>query len=193
MNSYAIDTHIAIERLKEVGFQANQAEVVTSLFTNLDSQLATKDDLKVEISGLRSELKGDISGLKVEITELRSELKEDMTGLRSELKEDISELKEDMTGLRSELKEDMTGLRSELKGEMTGLRSELKEDISELKNSVTKLEAGNTVLQEQIKSVRTDLQEQVKSVRYGAGIILGVWLTLLALIVPMFARMFGLF
>ena len=132
MNSYAIDTHIAIERLKEAGFQAKQAEVVTSLFTNLDSQLATKDDLKVAISGLRSELKGD------------------MTGLRSELKEDISGLKVDMTELRSELKEDT----SELKDSVTRLEAGNTVLQEQIKSVRTEIKSVHTDLQQQIKSFR---------------------------------------
>ena len=69
MNSYAIDTHIAIEKLKAAGFQAGQAEVVASLFTNLDSQLATKDDLKTAIS----ELRADITVLQEQIKSVRIE------------------------------------------------------------------------------------------------------------------------
>jgi hypothetical protein len=49
--------------------------------------LATKTDLKTEISLLRSELKTEISGLrselKLEISDLRTELKTDIAGLRT--------------------------------------------------------------------------------------------------------------
>ena len=57
MNYYAIDTHTAIKKLEAVGFQTEQAEVVTSLFSSRESELATKEDLKTAISGLRVELK----------------------------------------------------------------------------------------------------------------------------------------
>ncbi len=89
MNSYVIDTHSAIKKLEAVGFQPEQAEVVTSLFSSRESELATKSDL-----GL---LKGE---LKTDIAELRTELKSDI----AELKGDISELKGGHAVLQEQIK-----------------------------------------------------------------------------------------
>ena len=82
MNGYAIDTHTAIEKLKAVGFAAQQAEAVTSLFTGPGSSLATKEDLKimaselrVEIATVRSEVKEDIARLEGDIARLRLEFR----------------------------------------------------------------------------------------------------------------------
>ena len=82
MNGYAIGTHTAIEKLKAVGFAADQAEVVTSLFTGPGSSLATKEDLKimaselrVEIGGVRSEVKEDIARVEGDIARLRLEIR----------------------------------------------------------------------------------------------------------------------
>ena len=96
MNGYAIDTHTAIEKLKAVGFAANQAEVVTSLFTGPGSSLATKEDLKIMASELRVEIGGVRSELKEEIAGMRSELKEEIAGLeagQAVLKEQVSSLR----------------------------------------------------------------------------------------------------
>ena len=103
MNGYAIDTHTAIEKLKAVGFAAQQAEAVTSLFTGPGSSLATKEDLKimaselrVEIGGVRSELKEEIARLEGGIAGLRSEVKEEIAGLeagQAVLKEQVSSLR----------------------------------------------------------------------------------------------------
>ena len=38
MNSYAIDTHTAIKKLEAVGFQTEQAEVVTALFSSREAE-----------------------------------------------------------------------------------------------------------------------------------------------------------
>ncbi len=89
MNSYVIDTHSAIKKLEAAGFHTEQAEVVTSLFSSRESELATKSDLRL--------LKGE---LKTDIAELRTELKTDIAELRTELKDDISELKGDITELK---------------------------------------------------------------------------------------------
>ena len=136
MNGYAIDTHTAIEKLKAVGFAANQAEVVTSLFTGPGSSLATKEDLKILASELR-----------VEIGEVRSELKEEIGGLRSEVKEDISKLDGRITELRSELKEDI----SKLDGRITELRSELKGDTARLDGRITELDSDIARLRLEIR------------------------------------------
>ncbi len=88
MNSYVIDTHSAIKKLEAVGFPPEQAEVVTSLFSSREAELATKSDLRL--------LKGE---LKTDIAELRTELKNDIAELRTELKGDIAELKGDISRL----------------------------------------------------------------------------------------------
>ncbi len=90
MNSYVIDTHSAIKKLEAVGFPPEQAEVVTSLFSSREAELATKSDLRL--------LKGE---LKTDIAELRTELKTDIAELRTELKNDIAELKGDISGLNA--------------------------------------------------------------------------------------------
>ena len=107
MNGYAIDTHTAIEKLKAVGFAAQQAEAVTSLFTGPGSSLATKEDLKIMASELR-----------VEIGVVRSEVKEDIAGLRSEVKDEIVRLEGAIAGLESGqavLKEQVSSLRIEIR------------------------------------------------------------------------------
>ncbi|MHB1763893.1 MAG: hypothetical protein ACYCPR_12290 [Thermoplasmataceae archaeon] len=68
-------------------------------------------------SGYRS-LRGDISGLDTKMDGLRTELKGDISGLRTELKGDISGLDTKMDGLRTELKGDISELRTELTGEI---------------------------------------------------------------------------
>ncbi len=94
MNSYAIDTHVAIKKLESAGFRTEQAEAVTALLTSLDSRLATKEDLQTAISELRSELKGDIAELRAEFAELRGEF----TGLKG----DNAVLQEQIRSIRVE-------------------------------------------------------------------------------------------
>ncbi len=68
--------------------------------------------------------------------------------------------------------------KDDLKTAISELRSELKTDISELRGDIAKLEAGNAVLQEQIKSIRTEIR-----------VVLAI---VLALGAPVFLRLFGL-
>ena len=122
MNGYAIDTHTAIEKLKAVGFAAQQAEAVTSLFTGPGSSLATKEDLKIMASELRVEIGVVRSEVKEDIAELRSEVKEDIAGLRSEVKEEITRLEGGITELRSEVKGDI----ARVEGDIARLRLEFR-------------------------------------------------------------------
>ena len=100
MNGYAIDTHTAIEKLKAVGFAAQQAEAVTSLFTGPGSSLATKEDLKIMASELRVEIGGVRSEVKEDIAELRSEMRGDIARVEG----DIARVEGDIARLRLEFR-----------------------------------------------------------------------------------------
>ena len=71
-------------------------------------QLATKSDLEVTTTVLRSDMR-----------EMRRELKVDMVDLRVELRTEMSDL-------RLELKGDMVELRGDLKAEMAELRADIR-------------------------------------------------------------------
>jgi ribosomal protein L29 len=62
---------------------------------------------KLDIAGLRAELKQDIADLRTElkqdIADLRTELKQDIADLRTELKQDIAELRQEIAGVRVEM------------------------------------------------------------------------------------------
>ncbi|MBF0144000.1 MAG: DUF1640 domain-containing protein [Magnetococcales bacterium] len=74
----AFDTHKFVRRLRDAGVEEGQAEAFSDAFQEVREaqleELATKSDL----TGLKSELKG-------EIAELRSELKGDIRELRGEV------------------------------------------------------------------------------------------------------------
>jgi hypothetical protein len=82
MTSLAFDTHAAVQKLKEAGFTEQQAEAQVQVLSEIiESNLATKQDLKeVEIA-----LKRDIEMLradtKAELAELKSDLIKWMAGL----------------------------------------------------------------------------------------------------------------
>ena len=81
-----LDTHLIVKNFIKHGFSEDQAEVIVGAINDQNTQLVTKNDLKVSILELKTELKTDIH-------ELRTELKTDIHELRTELKSDISELK----------------------------------------------------------------------------------------------------
>ena len=80
-----LNTHTTVKNFIKHGFSEEQAEVIVEAINDQNTQLVTKNDLKVSILELRTELKTDIH-------ELRTELKSDI----SELKVSIAEVKVDI-------------------------------------------------------------------------------------------------
>jgi len=149
MNTVAFDTLAFAKRLQAAGMSSELAEAQASaqaefLDQHILSKMATKEDLRREIEGLRKELKTDIEGLhkelKTDIEGLRKELKTDIEGLRKELKNEIEGLRKDTNaaneGLRKELKNDIEGLRKDTNAANEGLRKELKNDIEGLRKDM---------------------------------------------------------
>lgn len=72
MTMEAFDTLAFAKKLKNAGVPEEQAEAMAEVQADtfrgfLDSSLATKADLKIEIRALRSDLKDEIGGLRAEI------------------------------------------------------------------------------------------------------------------------------
>jgi len=127
MNTVAFDTLAFAKRLQAAGMSSELAEAQASaqaefLDQHILSKMATKEDLRREIEGLRKELKTDIEGL-------RKELKNEIEGLRK----DTNAANE---GLRKELKNDIEGLRKDTNAANEGLRKELKNDIEGLRKDM---------------------------------------------------------
>ena len=74
MTIYTLDTHATIREFQEAGMDSRQAEVVVAAISRSDSELATKADLKAEITAVRADIdkleistKADIANLKAEV------------------------------------------------------------------------------------------------------------------------------
>ena len=74
MTTYTLDTHATIREFQEAGMDSRQAEVVVAAISRSDSELATKADLKAEITAVRADIdkleistKADIANLKAEV------------------------------------------------------------------------------------------------------------------------------
>ncbi len=108
----AFDTHSFYRRLQSADFTAQQAEVITDLivdtqkdsFEFIASNLATKDDLKLEILATKNELRAEVSTvkdeLKTEISTVKDELKTEISTVKDELKTEISTVKSDVLVLK---------------------------------------------------------------------------------------------
>lgn len=83
MNAVAFDTLKTARTLEGHGFSRDQAEALAEVVAagrSIDlSHLATRDDLKQEIAGLRSEMKADFDAtahrLEMQIADVRSDVK----------------------------------------------------------------------------------------------------------------------
>ncbi len=128
-NMIVFDSLSYANKLEEVGFTREQAEVQATILTDyMDSTLVSKkdminstNDLKRDIEGVRAELKRDIAETHVKIEALRTELKRDIAdthvkieACRTELKRDIEETHVKIEACRTDLKRDIEKLRMEM-------------------------------------------------------------------------------
>lgn len=72
-------------------------------------ELATKDDLALT----RSELRTEMGEVRTEMAELKTELRTEIAEVRTEMAELKTELRTEMAGFRSEVTADLAGLRAE--------------------------------------------------------------------------------
>ena len=70
--------------------------------------------LYLAVAKTNQKIEDNIEEVKEEITGVRTELKGGITGVRTELKGDIAGVREEITGVRTELKGDIAGVRTEL-------------------------------------------------------------------------------
>ncbi len=106
----------------------------------------TTNHLRVEMSGLRTELHVEMAGLRTElrdeIAELRTEVKGEIAELRTEVKGEIAELR---TEVATELNDKITGLRSDLKADMTELELRMNDRLDDKFRSMFALTIGANV------------------------------------------------
>jgi len=121
MSTLAFDTLAFSKRLQEAGIPPEQAEVQASaqaefLNQSVLSQVATKDDLRREIEGLRKELKNDIEGLRkdtnVAIEGLRKDTNAAIEGLRKDTNAAIEGLRKDMDIQLSQMKAQLSQMEN---------------------------------------------------------------------------------
>ena len=80
----AVDTHKAVKKLKEVGFDEAQAEAVVRMVGEaFDDSVATKADIVT----VRADLSTQGAELRGEIREVRTELRAEAKAIRAELRE----------------------------------------------------------------------------------------------------------
>ena len=114
----ALDTHKAVKKLKEVGFDEAQAEAVVRMVGEaFDDSVATKVDiaeLRIEIQ----EVRGEIQEVRVDLSTQGAELRAEIQEVRGEIREVRADLSTQGVESRAEAKAIRAELR-ELEQRMT--------------------------------------------------------------------------
>ena len=135
----AFDTLSYSKALQDAGMEPALADLIATkqreaIADILDSrQLATKQDVQLEIEKVRAE-----------IEKLRAESKADNEKLRAEIEKLRAESKADIEKLRAESKADIEKLRAELKADIEKLRTDSEKTHGELRLDIEKVRAEIT-------------------------------------------------
>jgi predicted nucleic acid-binding Zn-ribbon protein len=151
-----LELHSALLKIQFNEVHNDLRTEISGVRTELKGDIA---DLKDSLASLRGELKGDVASLRGEIASLRGELKGDIADLRAELKGDIADLRAENASLRAELKGDIADLRTELKGDIADLRTELKGDIADLR---AELKGDIADVRLEIAELRTEMHQMFR-------------------------------
>lgn len=106
------DTHRAVEHMTKAGLNKEMAESIVDIINTKNDSLATKSDLRHEITDLRNELKSEISDLRNELKSDIAEVKKNIEHLREQMatKADILAIKADMSIAQNDTTKWMFGL-----------------------------------------------------------------------------------
>ncbi len=137
MPALAFDTHAYVKKLRDAGVPEAQAEIqLEAIVAILEKRIATKDDLELR----KTELRSYIKELDVKLEREIAEVKRDIKKLDVKLEREIAGVKRDIKELDVKLE---TGLRElEVKLE-TGLRElgvKLEREIAGVKRDIKELE-----------------------------------------------------
>ena len=162
--SGSIDTLLISKLLKQASFSEPQAEIIAELFKqNRDSEeeleqkinsqnLATKEDLQLEIRKIESEIKR----LDLEIQKVKSDLVIEIKRVESDLIKEIKRVEFDLT--------------KEIKRVERDLLIEIKRVEANLTLEIHKVEAKLTI---EIEKIRTEVEKsKVDIIKWVAGLML---------------------
>ena len=99
-----LNTHAVVKKFTQHGFTEEHAELIVDAINDQNDQLATKNDLAI----LKTELKTDINELKVElkadITSLKTDIYNLELKLESKIEHEISEVKSEIKAINTNIK-----------------------------------------------------------------------------------------
>ena len=130
----AVDTHKAVKKLKEVGFDEAQAEAVVRMVGEaFDDSVATKADIvtvRADLSTQGAEVRGEIQEVRTDLSTQGAELRAEIQEVRGEIREvrgEIQEVRTDLSTQGAELHGEIREVRGELRAEAKAIRAELRE------------------------------------------------------------------
>lgn len=121
-----MDTRAFRSTLSNHGLAPEVSDAIVDLVEESREPFVTNEKLELEMTKLRSELRGEMS-------ELRGELREEMSELRSELREEMNTLG---SGLRGEVSDSSGGLQLQF--------AQLRTEFAEHKLQMTRLTLGTS-------------------------------------------------
>ena len=133
----ALTNPVALDALREVGFEERQAEVIANLLTDWAQQSIEPDHYP-----RYQELRDDVNALRREIKDVEGNLRQEIKAVESVFRQEIK-------GFRSETKATEDNLRQEIKSVEDTLHQEIKDvnqNLDEVKASVAQLAQQNVEL-----------------------------------------------
>lgn len=107
----ALTNPVALDALREVGFEERQAEVIANLLTDWAQQSTEPDhypryqELRDDVNALRREIKDVEGNLRQEIEAVESAFRQELKGLRSKTKATEGNLRQDIKDVNQSLDE----------------------------------------------------------------------------------------
>ena len=118
----AVDTHKAVKKLKEVGFDEAQAEAVVRMVGEaFDDSVATKADIvtvRADLSTQGAEVRGEIQEVRTDLSTQGAELRGEIQEVRGEIREvrgEIQEVRADLSTQGAESRAESKAIRAEIR------------------------------------------------------------------------------
>jgi hypothetical protein len=70
-----LNTHAVVKKFTQHGFTEEHAELIVDAINDQSDQLATKNDLSLAVSDIRTEFRTELYELRTEFADLKSEVK----------------------------------------------------------------------------------------------------------------------
>ena len=77
-----LNTHAVVKKFTQHGFTEEHAELIVDAINDQSDQLATKNDLSLAVSDIRTKFRTELHELRTEFADLKSEVKSINTNIK---------------------------------------------------------------------------------------------------------------